>query len=192
MSCTFLLLCPVSWFYAQSQTSVRTGLSFYYRILVILLLLFESLFSSSGCLGKAALFYCCTPCAFHITIFHAYQCRRRCRYFALVNRLIIRMFFLYFAVSALKERAKIDLTFSRTQNRPTHPTVTGSYAYNNSFKSLTVGGRAILYVGLFNHFIFLELELKISCQIKLSVILEGAVNRELLTWIFRRGLPRPT
>ena len=23
MSCTFLLLCPVSWFYAQSQTSVE-------------------------------------------------------------------------------------------------------------------------------------------------------------------------
>ena len=26
MSCTFLLLCPVSWFYAQSQTSVRFSL----------------------------------------------------------------------------------------------------------------------------------------------------------------------
>ena len=40
---------------------------FCYRLLVILLFLFEGVYSSYRCLGKAALFYCGTPLAFHET-----------------------------------------------------------------------------------------------------------------------------
>ena len=37
--------------------------------------LFEEVSCSSRCLGKVALFYCDTPCAFHITILEYSKCR---------------------------------------------------------------------------------------------------------------------
>ena len=46
---------------------------FLYHLLVILLFLFEGVSSSSGCLGKAALFYCDTPMAFHIAIMYKHS-----------------------------------------------------------------------------------------------------------------------
>ena len=41
---------------------------FCYILLVILLFLFRGVTSTSGCLGKAASFYCGTPLAFNISI----------------------------------------------------------------------------------------------------------------------------
>ena len=56
--------------YSESITSVgeERAIFFCYRLLVIMWFLFGGVSSSSWCLGWAALFYCGTPCAFHIII----------------------------------------------------------------------------------------------------------------------------
>ena len=67
----FVFYCYLFISSSGSITSDRGERSFvYYRLIVIIIMwfLFGELSPSSWCLGKAALFYCGTPWAFHIFI----------------------------------------------------------------------------------------------------------------------------
>ena len=58
----------VGYLYVSCSGSITSVEKERANLLVIMWFLFGEVFSSSGCLGWAALFYCGTPCAFHIII----------------------------------------------------------------------------------------------------------------------------